>query len=384
MDKMSSGPSKEGPHRNRQPLSEVHPSPLNWRPGQVPAQKDNRGKEPRERREGAIQEAKENQVMRHSHRGQQKAAIERQATTRLDAALRHGRQPPQLETPASRDVPPHPMQIGNLQPHYHQSSLASANVPSIAHTSSQYHGIPPRAEPLTGPSSSWVPASVPPTLLGNRPTPDGFSAHPSPSRATSRLFTPHKKAHKHTDPSDHRHHSGHARPAGGSPRHLLPHTSFSQNAGVEAGSSSRYQYSLPPEITEYKSEAFSAYSSTPLHRKKLAGTAGRSPGDTKSRLSSRLDSQELDLFALERQHPSNEWARLQDADSAEQRLRAQEDIRKLLRMPETEIPPEERVNTPIQMSCKLMEHQKVALQWLKDQENDRHKRGGLLAGKLSE
>lgn len=65
---------------------------------------------------------------------------------------------------------------------------------------------------------------------------------------------------------------------------------------------------------------------------------------------------------------------------AEDRLRAQEDIRKLLKMPEIEIPPEQRADTPMQMSCKLMEHQKVALKWLKDQEKNRHKRGGLLAG----
>lgn len=65
---------------------------------------------------------------------------------------------------------------------------------------------------------------------------------------------------------------------------------------------------------------------------------------------------------------------------AEDRLREQEDIRKLLKMPEIEIPPEKRANTPIQMSCQLMEHQKVALKWLKDQEKIRHKRGGLLAG----
>lgn len=68
---------------------------------------------------------------------------------------------------------------------------------------------------------------------------------------------------------------------------------------------------------------------------------------------------------------------------AEQRLRAQDDIRKLLKMPNIEIPPEQRAQTPYQMSCRLMEHQKVALKWLKDQENNRHKRGALLAGMFS-
>lgn len=60
-----------------------------------------------------------------------------------------------------------------------------------------------------------------------------------------------------------------------------------------------------------------------------------------------------------------------------------EDISRLLKMPDIEIPPEERAVTPRQMSCRLMEHQKVALKWLKDQENNKHKRGGLLAGLFS-
>lgn len=64
----------------------------------------------------------------------------------------------------------------------------------------------------------------------------------------------------------------------------------------------------------------------------------------------------------------------------ENRVRDAEDICKLLKMPDIEIPPEQRSNTPREMHCKLMEHQKVALKWLKDQEKDRHKRGGLLAG----
>lgn len=59
---------------------------------------------------------------------------------------------------------------------------------------------------------------------------------------------------------------------------------------------------------------------------------------------------------------------------------ASEEIHRLFQnMPEIEIAPEDRANTPLQMSCKLMEHQKVALKWLKDQENNRDKRGGLLA-----
>lgn len=59
------------------------------------------------------------------------------------------------------------------------------------------------------------------------------------------------------------------------------------------------------------------------------------------------------------------------------------EIRNLFQnMPEIEMAPEDRAITPVQMSCKLMEHQKIALMWLKDQENNRHKRGGLLAGML--
>ncbi|KAJ4424196.1 hypothetical protein N0V82_001062 [Gnomoniopsis sp. IMI 355080] len=59
---------------------------------------------------------------------------------------------------------------------------------------------------------------------------------------------------------------------------------------------------------------------------------------------------------------------------------ASEKIHRLFQnMPEIEIAPEDRANTPRQMSCKLMEHQKVALKWLKDQENNLDKKGGLLA-----
>lgn len=55
-------------------------------------------------------------------------------------------------------------------------------------------------------------------------------------------------------------------------------------------------------------------------------------------------------------------------------------IRKLLVLPAIDIPREERRKTPVAMSCTLMEHQKVCLTWLIEQEETRHKRGGLLAG----
>ncbi|CAN8104253.1 unnamed protein product [Discula destructiva] len=62
------------------------------------------------------------------------------------------------------------------------------------------------------------------------------------------------------------------------------------------------------------------------------------------------------------------------------RPNAEEDIRRLLQdLPDIDIPPEDRANTPIQMAIELMPHQKVALKWLKDQENNRSKKGGLLA-----
>lgn len=56
------------------------------------------------------------------------------------------------------------------------------------------------------------------------------------------------------------------------------------------------------------------------------------------------------------------------------------EIQKLLSMPEIDIPPEQRKNTPAAMSCKLMAHQRVSLTWMTQQEEDQHKKGGLLAG----
>ncbi|KAF3771093.1 hypothetical protein M406DRAFT_336613 [Cryphonectria parasitica EP155] len=57
----------------------------------------------------------------------------------------------------------------------------------------------------------------------------------------------------------------------------------------------------------------------------------------------------------------------------------QQDVRNLLVLPPINIPREQRVQTPRQMRCQLMEHQKVCLSWLMRQEEDRNKRGGLLA-----
>lgn len=58
-----------------------------------------------------------------------------------------------------------------------------------------------------------------------------------------------------------------------------------------------------------------------------------------------------------------------------------ENVQKLLVLPDIDVPPQLRKETPRQMaeSCKLMEHQKVCLTWLVRQEEDKHKKGGLLA-----
>lgn len=58
----------------------------------------------------------------------------------------------------------------------------------------------------------------------------------------------------------------------------------------------------------------------------------------------------------------------------------QDDVQNLLVLSEVNIPPRQRKKTPNQMSCALTEHQKIGLTWLLEQENDRKKKGGLLAG----
>ncbi|KAL1873175.1 hypothetical protein Daus18300_003994 [Diaporthe australafricana] len=56
-----------------------------------------------------------------------------------------------------------------------------------------------------------------------------------------------------------------------------------------------------------------------------------------------------------------------------------DDIQNLLVLSEVDIPPHLRKQTPTQMSCTLMEHQKIGLTWLIEQEMDPKKKGGLLA-----
>ncbi|KAI0109821.1 SNF2 family N-terminal domain-containing protein [Daldinia grandis] len=57
----------------------------------------------------------------------------------------------------------------------------------------------------------------------------------------------------------------------------------------------------------------------------------------------------------------------------------EKEIQNFLTMPEIDISPEQRKSTPASMSCTLMEHQKVCLTWLIQQEEDVHKKGGILA-----
>lgn len=57
-----------------------------------------------------------------------------------------------------------------------------------------------------------------------------------------------------------------------------------------------------------------------------------------------------------------------------------DDVENLLVLSEVNIPPHQRKQTPKQMCCALTEHQRIGLTWLLEQEKDRQKRGGLLAG----
>lgn len=57
-----------------------------------------------------------------------------------------------------------------------------------------------------------------------------------------------------------------------------------------------------------------------------------------------------------------------------------DDVQNLLVLSEVNIPPHQRKQTPQQMLCALTEHQKIGLTWLLEQEKDRQKKGGLLAG----
>lgn len=59
---------------------------------------------------------------------------------------------------------------------------------------------------------------------------------------------------------------------------------------------------------------------------------------------------------------------------------SRDNVQNLLALSEVDISPSRRRQTPKQMSCALTEHQRIGLTWLLEQENDRQKKGGLLAG----
>lgn len=84
-------------------------------------------------------------------------------------------------------------------------------------------------------------------------------------------------------------------------------------------------------------------------------------------------------FNAQPQLPSNEVSHPHDTQHV-QDDGGQDDVQNLLVLSEVNIPPSQRKQTPRQMSCDLTEHQRIGLTWLLEQEKDRNKKGGLLAG----
>jgi hypothetical protein len=78
-------------------------------------------------------------------------------------------------------------------------------------------------------------------------------------------------------------------------------------------------------------------------------------------------------------HPPNGGAPLNNTLDFQDDGR-QDDVENLLNPSEVNIAPHRRKKTPKQMLCALTEHQRIGLTWLLEQENDRKKKGGLLAG----
>lgn len=60
-----------------------------------------------------------------------------------------------------------------------------------------------------------------------------------------------------------------------------------------------------------------------------------------------------------------------------------EDLKQVLDVPAFRAPKAMRKQTPKQLACDLLEHQKVCLSWLLRQENNKDKLGSLLAGKFT-
>ncbi|KAK8860000.1 ATP-dependent helicase [Apiospora arundinis] len=76
--------------------------------------------------------------------------------------------------------------------------------------------------------------------------------------------------------------------------------------------------------------------------------------------------------------PSHSQADFQPPLASQSQANARAVMENFLSVNEHEIAPEKRMDTPIQMRCELMEHQRVGLTWLVDQEKSK-KKGALLA-----
>lgn len=172
----------------------------------------------------------------------------------------------------------------------------------------------------------------------------------------------------------HRRHPGSARPAG-------LNTGVISTPALRAPTSHRRSSQRSETVTNVSrtSSVYPAERSQLKEDSKSSLQSGRRPmmpsilysSEEESDSSPQPRSNMLDMFHTEGP----------DLPGSEIDSTSSEEIQKLFQnMPEIEIPPEDRANTPVQMSCKLMEHQKVALKWLIDQEKTPNKKGGLLAG----
>lgn len=260
-----------------------------------------------------------------------------------------------------------------LTPHRAQDLVRAQQIPTPHN-----HPILPEHLPIAMPSSSQVSSM---SASGHQPGQTrGIAAQNHPLDASTAPVQSSRLSF-HTPPRTPREprpkHSSHPR---------LSDSARQKVGGVNSVASSRAkQHGSPSVSTPPPSQQRLRTPSHPISYQHEPSTATRSErahwrGDlTETLLPSGNESPQMDPAGA---RGTEAFVKMEEAQllEAEDRLRAQEDIRKLLKMPEIEIPPEQRANTPIQMSCKLMEHQKVALKWLKDQEKNKHKRGGLLAG----
>ncbi|KAI2619886.1 SNF2 family N-terminal domain-containing protein [Hypoxylon sp. NC1633] len=107
---------------------------------------------------------------------------------------------------------------------------------------------------------------------------------------------------------------------------------------------------------------------------------GALSGDSSMSPPSRIRNRDRRTYkgARRRRH-SSEHLPHSEQEAVQSQESQQREIQKLLSMPEIDIAPEQRRGTPAAMACTLMEHQKVCLTWLIHQEEDEHKKGGILA-----